>query len=65
MPVLNRMSSIMPSQNSGIAYSVRVTAVEPLSNPLSRFQPARIPIAMPMIVDSTVDVPSRMTVGHT
>ena len=32
---------------------------------LSRFQPPLMPMAMPITVESTVDVPSSTTVGHT
>ena len=58
------ISSTMPSQKSGIAYSTLTNAVEDRSNLLPRFQPPRMPIHTPITVDSTVDVPTSSTVGH-
>ena len=55
----------MPSQNSGIAYSVRLMPVLARSNVLPLDQPPRIPMAMPMTADRTVAVVSSTRVGHT
>ena len=60
----NTISSTMPSQKSGIAYSVLQIAVEVRSNALPRCQPPLIPTHTPMIVDSTVDEPTSRIVGH-
>ncbi len=65
MPVLKQISRTMPSQNSGIAYRVRVTPVLPRSKPPPRRQPLLMPIRMPMTADTTVAVPSRTSVGCT
>ena len=60
----NAISSTMPSQKSGMAYSVLQTAVDTRSNGLPRCQAPRMPIHTPMIVDSTVEVPTSRIVGH-
>ena len=63
-PTEKTMSSIMPSQNSGIEYSVSVVPVEILSKRLPGFQPARIPTQMPMIDARMIAVPSSRNVGQ-
>ena len=55
----------MPSQNSGIAYSVSVDRRSTIrSKVLPRFQPPRMPIQTPMTVDRIVEMPTSSSVGQ-
>ena len=63
-PTPKTMSSIMPSQNSGMEYNVSVVPVETLSKRPPGFHPARMPSQIPMIEASTMAVPSSRIVGQ-
>ncbi|MEI2643335.1 MAG: hypothetical protein V9G10_13695 [Candidatus Nanopelagicales bacterium] len=63
-PTPKTISRIMPSQNSGIEYSVSVTPVETLSKRFPRRHPALMPIQTPMIEASTIAVPTSSKVGQ-
>ena len=63
-PTPKTISRIMPSQNSGMEYSVSVTPVDTLSKDLPRRHPALMPIQTPMIEASTIAVPTSSSVGQ-
>ena len=54
----------MPSQNSGMAYSVSDAPSDTRSNTLPRRHAPRMPIHSPITVESMVDRPSSSTVGQ-
>ena len=58
-----QISRIMPSQNSGIAYRVRVTADGDAVEALPALPAARMPIRIPMIEASRMAVPTSSSVG--
>ena len=55
----------MPSQNSGIEYSVSVDAGgRPVERPAAAASAPRMPIHRPMTVDRIVEVPTSSIVGQ-
>src|SRR5580765_7733110 len=60
----NSMIISRPNQNSGIEYRISVNPRAPLSNDDPHFQPWRIPIQIPRMIDAIVDVPMSSTVGQ-
>jgi hypothetical protein len=63
-PTPKAISSMMPSQNSGMAYRASDAPSDTRSNRLLRRHAPRMPIHNPIAVEHMVDRPSSSTVGQ-